>query len=83
MNQLRWLGVTALVLALAACGGGSDGEAEAPPAGLAKLSQAAAAPSLVPQGKLLQAPRAAPTQSAPVAHGCGRRRRGTHRRRLF
>jgi alpha-tubulin suppressor-like RCC1 family protein len=66
MNQLRWLGVTALVLALAACGGGSDGEAEAPPAGLAKLSQAAVAPSLVPQGKLLQAPRAAPTQSAPV-----------------
>ncbi|MBK9237844.1 MAG: hypothetical protein IPO19_18440 [Rhodoferax sp.] len=66
MSQLRWLGVTALVLALAACGGGSDGEAEAPPAGLAKLSQAAVAPSLVPQGKLLQAPRAAPTQSAPV-----------------
>ena len=66
MSQSRWFGVAALVLLLAACGGGSDGEADAPPAGLAKLSQAAAAPSLVPQGKLLQAPRAAPTQSAPV-----------------
>lgn len=66
MKQARWFGVAALVLALAACGGGSNGDTDAPPAGLAKLSQAAAAPNAVPQAKLILAPRAAPAQPTPV-----------------
>lgn len=66
MGQSRWFGVAALVLALSACGGGSNGDADAPPAELAKLSQAAAAPDGVPQGKLILAPRSAPAQSTPV-----------------
>lgn len=73
MISIRWIGLSALISVLAACGGGSYDSALGTPSGVEKISAAVATPSAVPKGQIfdipamIPAPAAAGTSNGPTA----------------